>query len=266
MKKIFTVFLFAALLISCHRKNAIERGDFNIDSIVSDSSLRLTDGLDSPECSIHISVQYLSGGNGQMLNRAFLSNGIMLPDYTEYSNGDGIRKSVDSFVAGYLSDYIDFYKKIYENDRTHPELYSNRYALNTYILSEKEAVITYMAKLTSYGGGLYETKQTLVKNFYADTGKIISLNDIFIRGYEKMLKDIILNKFYNMFDVDNIEGLKKRYIFADGNIYVPDNFIIEKDGISFIYCQDEIAPHEEGEIRIKVNDSEIENLKKVEIK
>lgn len=30
--------------------------------------------------------------------------------------------------------------------------------------------------------------------------------------------------------------------------------------------QDEIAPHEEGEIRIKVNDSEIENLKKVEIK
>lgn len=31
-----------------------------------------------------------------------------------------------------------------------------------------------------------------------------------------------------MFDVDNIEGLKKRYIFADGNIYVPDNFIIEK--------------------------------------
>lgn len=113
MKKIFTVFLFAALLISCHRKNAIERGDFNIDSIVSDSSLRLTDGLDSPECSIHISVQYLNGGNGQMLNRAFLSNGIMLPDYTEYSNGDGIRKSVDSFVAGYLSDYIDFYKKIY---------------------------------------------------------------------------------------------------------------------------------------------------------
>ena len=88
MKKIFTVFLFAALLISCHRKNAIERGDLNIDSIVSDSSLRLTDGLDSPECSIHISVQYLNGGNGQMLNRSFLSNGIMLPDYipmvTEY--------------------------------------------------------------------------------------------------------------------------------------------------------------------------------------
>lgn len=161
---------------------------------------------------------------------------------------------------------MDFYKKIYENDRTHPELYSNRYALNTYILSEKEDVITYMAKLTSYGGGLYETRQTLVKNFYADTGKIISLDDIFIHGYEKMLKDIILNKFYNMFDVDSIEGLKKRYIFADGNIYVPDNFIIEKDGISFIYCQDEIAPHEEGEIRIKVNDSEIENLKKVEIK
>lgn len=266
MKKIFTAFLFAVLLISCHRENAIERGNFNIDSIVSDSSLRLTDDSDSPECSIHISVQYFNDGHGQMLNRAFLSNGIMLPDYTEYSNGDGIRKSVDSFIAGYLSDYMDFYKKIYEKDRTHPELYCNRYSLNTYILSERKDVITYMAKLTSYGGGLYETKQTLVKNFDADTGKIISLNDIFIRGYDKMLKDIILNKFYNMFDVDNIEGLKKRFIFADGNIYVPDNFILEKDGISFIYCQDEIAPHEEGEIRIKVNDSEIENLKKVEIK
>lgn len=58
----------------------------------------------------------------------------------------------------------------------------------------------------------------------------------------------------------------KKDIYLQTGIYVPDNFIIEKDGISFIYCQDEIAPHEEGEIRIKVNDSEIENLKKVEIK
>lgn len=76
-----------------------------------------------------------------------------------------------------------------------------------------------MAKLTSYGGGLYETRQTLVKNFYADTGKFISLDDIFIHGYEKMLKDIILNKFYNMFDVDNIEGLKKD-IYLQTGIYM----------------------------------------------
>ena len=63
-----------------------------------------------------------------------------------------------------------------------------------------------------------------------------------------------------------LKDLKKDIYLQTGIIYVPDNFIIEKDGISFIYCQDEIAPHEEGEIRIKVNDSEIENLKKVEIK
>lgn len=266
MKKIIVGVFLITLLCSCHQENALKRRNIETDSIVADSSVRLTDDANSPECSIHLNIQYIKTKGENLLNTAFLKSGIMLPDYMEYSNGDGIRKSVDSFVVKYIDDYINFYSKIYKNDKAHPEQYNNRYLLSTSIMSEKNDIITYVANLSSYGGGLYETKQTLTKNFNAETGKQIFLDDIFMHGYEKMLKEIILNKFYDKYNVDDIESLKKKYIFADGNIYIPDNFIIEKDGITFIYCEDEIAPHEEGEIRIKVNNSDIEDLKKPETK
>lgn len=266
MKKIIAGTFIVTLLFSCHQENALERRNINTDSIVADSSVKLTDELNTPICSVHLSVKYVKDKGANILNTAFLRNGIMLPDYMEYSNGDGIRESVDSFVVRYLADYVDFYRKIYKNDKSHPELYNNRYSLNTSILSEKENIITYVANISSYGGGLYDTKQTLARNFDAENGRLITLNDILMHGYEKMLKDIILNKLFEKYDVDDVEGLKKKYIFADGYIYIPDNFIIGRDNITFIYCEDEIAPHEEGEIRIKINNSDLNDLKKPDIK
>ena len=46
---------------------------------------------------------------------------------------------------------------------------------------------------------------------------------------------------------------------ADGEVYLSENFILGKDDITFIYGEDEIAPHAVGEIRVKVD---LDDLKK----
>ena len=106
MKKIIVGVFLITLLCSCHQENALKRRNIETDSIVADSSVRLTDDANSPECSIHLNIQYIKTKGENLLNTAFLKSGIMLPDYMEYSNGDGIRKSVDSFVVKYIATKV----------------------------------------------------------------------------------------------------------------------------------------------------------------
>ena len=60
----------------------------------------------------------------------------------------------------------------------------------------------------------------------------------------------------------DIEELNQQAIFADHHVYVPDNFLLDGDQITFIYCQDEIAPDALGEIRITFDQSELKKLMK----
>lgn len=46
------------------------------------------------------------------------------------------------------------------------------------------------------------------------------------------------------------------------DVYPSDNFIIGDKDITFIYAPDEIAYHAAGEIRVKISNSELEELLK----
>ena len=86
---------------------------------------------------------------------------------------------------------------------------------------------------------------------------MLTLEDVFIS--DVAIKDMIVEKLIKQFDVDSFDQLKEKYIFADGQVYVPDNFILEDDKVTFIYCEDEIAPHEIGEIRVEFDKSDLKS-------
>lgn len=119
-------------------------------------------------------------------------------------------------------------------------------------------VINYIATVYYYGGGAHGMGQTIVKNINAKTGKIVQLSDVFVPGYEKTLVAKLSDKLKEFFKVENDEGLKEN-IFVD-SLYVPDNFILGKDNITFIYNSDEIAAHAVGEIRFEFAKSDLEGI------
>ncbi|MCI6619127.1 MAG: RsiV family protein, partial [Prevotella sp.] len=123
-------------------------------------------------------------------------------------------------------------------------------------------VLNYIASISTYGGGAYPILQTIAKNFDLKTGRLIHLEDVFVPGYEQPLKDRITEAACKKFKVKDLEELKKAYIFADGNVYVPDNFILTEDDITFIYCEDEVAPHAVGEIRLTFDKDDLSKILK----
>lgn|SRR5574344_189038 len=265
MKKILLAIVAGVTICSCANngtKNTMTSG-LNMDSIVKDTSVALTEEANSPKCEIKLSLQFVKGKNADVINNALLRSGILMPDYLSLSDEKlDIKQAVDSFTNRYICDYKTDYAPLYKEDKNNSGSYNSIYTVKTSTQSNIENIISYIASIYYYSGGAHGTSQTIVKNFNIKNGKLMELKDFFVPGYEVGLKDLIVEKLAEKFKATDLKGLQKQYIFADGRAYIPENFIPGKDKFTFIYCSDEIAPHAVGEIRVDIDKSDIKDLLK----
>ena len=163
---------------------------------------------------------------------------------------------MNRFVYDYLHDYGDLYRA----DTKHASSYNCSYIVKTRTCNGAKNILNYIATIQTYAGGAHEIKQTIARNFDVKTGQMLQLDDLFITGADSQLEDIIVGEMADDFDVNDLEGLQEKGVFVDGQVYVSDNFIYGDDDITFIYCEDEIAPHSIGEIRVKIDIDDLKRL------
>ena len=271
VKLIFTVVIFVAICACMdNRQKTAKTDEIEFDSFTVDTTVTLAKDTNAPRCNLSFNVQYAKGNHAAKtnpvliakINQALIQSGIIVPDYLLPPNSADIRRAVDLFVNKFVSEYLQDYGKLYREDQAHANSYNYDYQVRTTTQVGADNVIIYTATVYTYGGGAHGINQTLVKNIDAKTGRIITLKDIFVPGYEETLQEILLEKIKKKFNAKSLEALQQQYIFADGDIYVPDNFILNEDDIIFIYGEDEIAPHSIGQIRIEIDRDELNKIMK----
>ncbi len=265
MRNLLIVFILALTLFGCEGKNDnIAKIDgIEIDSIKADSTLLLTAEPNSPKCDISISLQYIKGKKAEKINQSLIRSGIFVPDYFSLTDESiDIKTAVDSFIRRCMTEYRSFYTPLYRADRENAPTYNCSFQLRTKTQSHRKKILTYIADLSMYHGGAHIVKQTLAKNFDTESGKVLTLPDLFIDGYESSMKELIIRKLAEKYQVKDLKSLKQLGIFTDENIYIPDNFILDRSKITFIYCESEIAPYEMGEIRVDIDNDEMDSFLK----
>ena len=87
---------------------------------------------------------------------------------------------------------------------------------------------------------------------------------MFAKGSERDICGLILDKLLaesnKKLDTDTltcIEGLQSVGILLDTDLYVPDNFLLEKEGVTFLYNTYDIAPYYMGRFQLTVTYEEI---------
>lgn len=263
MRKHFIIIYALFMLLSCGggSDSAFEHEGLRIDSVSAKACCKLADGDASPKCDVAVNIQYVAGKDAKRINGAIIKSGAITPDYLlQNATEMTMRQIADTFVERFQQDYKEFYASMYNSDRQHPQLYNCDYKLNVRLQSLRKDVITAIADISFYAGGQYSIRQTIARNIQTDSCKVMTTNDLYIHGYEKALQDIIIEKLCKQFGADDLEGLKEKMIFADGDVYVSQNFILGEGKTTFIYCEDEIAPHDDGEIRIEISDKEMGKL------
>lgn len=122
--------------------------------------------------------------------------------------------------------------------------------LSMVLLTPRVAVWkSYMAYYVAHAAhGRYRTTYV---NYSLDEHKVLSLDDIFKKGYEKPLTEMLAER-----------AKENPEIFSDADIRIPDTWRITDDGITFVYGLYDIAPYSAGEVEIPLALYELADLMK----
>lgn len=231
---------------------------FDADSVKKEITVNLTSDSISPTCTLHMNIMYSKSDSLKEANSRLISSGIITPDYFSIGGGmTDIPMAVDSFVRRYAAEYQRDYRSLYEVDKKNFDSYNIVYDVNTSIKQGRKGIVIYTAEATYSSGALHETQTLVARNIDMDKKAVLTLDDVLVSGSEKFVTELIVKQLCSQYDTDGIKQLNEKSIFSGIDPYPSTNFMLEPDGVTFIYNADEIATHDVGRILVKIDYSDI---------
>lgn len=254
-------FIAVALLLCACTDND---GSVTFETITTNKTVSLSNDSVPPTCSVNIRLEQATektGRAGEIINSTVIRKLFNRDD-------DKMQDAAEAFSNEYTTNYIKTLLPLYNQDRndsTKREWYHYHYIINSRTQKGNEGTVVYIADINYREGGTHAVNYQIVWNFEEKTGRQIQINDIFVDGFEAQLKPILLNALKENTGLTTISALKEKGYLRSTNIYVPENYILGDETITFVYNPDEIAPNSLGSIELTISYAEIEPLLKLSL-
>lgn len=237
--------------------------------IFKEEEAHLTEDASSPFCDFSVDYTYLDEEGDSiatLINRTiqgeFLGN-----DYASLTP----EEAVDSFMNVYIRDYRKETGELYQVDRAKgtsdeeiPAWYNQTYSLVTFIEEGHGGTINVSANVFVDTGGAHPHQWSQWLNFDFESGNLLTKDDVFLASakadIERMLLDHLMlmqAEIYSDESLKTLEDLQQKGFLQMTNIYIPDNFLLHDEGVSFLFNRYDIAPYSAGEIVIEIPYEEI---------
>ena len=237
--------------------------------IFKEEEAHLTEDASSPFCDFSVDYTYLDEEGDSiatLINRTiqgeFLGN-----DYASLTP----EEAVDSFMNVYIRDYRKETGELYQVDRAKgtsdeeiPAWYNQTYSLVTFIEEGHGGTINVSANVFVDTGGAHPHQWSQWLNFDFENGNLLTKDDVFLASakadIERMLLDHLMlmqAEIYPDESLKTLEDLQQKGFLQMTNMYIPDNFLLHKEGVSFLFNRYDIAPYSVGEIVIEIPYEEI---------
>ncbi|WP_418306483.1 DUF3298 domain-containing protein [Phocaeicola sp.] len=275
-KRNLVLSVMATCLVSCFLLSGCN-GQKQIDSetvktVKVEEQAHLQDDTVSPTCQITIDYSYLAKSDAadsivQRINRTIQAH-ILGKEYTRMNPEVAVDSFKNTYINNYRKDVNEFYQEDIKNGTPKDELptwYNYEYGLTTYFSEGKEGILNFIAETFEYTGGAHPNSWNKWMNFEKNTGKLLALKDVFMAGSEKPISDMLLEELITEMatrledsSITSLEGLQNAGILNSTNMYVPDNFLLEKEKVSFLYNKYDIAPYAVGIITLSLPYTSVE--------
>lgn len=235
-------------LTGCHKKQQ-QAQDLDISTFRLDSVYYLVEGdTASPTFTLHIAVDQMKPRyDGDSLAKQ-INN--LVYKYTERTLEDFIKTEVESYRESYTELYL---AQKAAKEEVSP-MFSNDLTYKIKLTEAYPNVVSVKISSSGYGGGAHGYSQCTLANFHKDTGKEVGIHDIFKPEAEKTIISMIEKRLIQLWGAKDDKEMKE-WLFVE-DLYIPANFLLEKDSVRFLYNEYEIAPYAMGtsEIRIAYSD------------
>lgn len=235
---------------------------------------RLTEGDNSPYCDFSIDFSYLNEEDSvAVLMNHTIQREFLGLDYEMLAP----EVAVDSFKNAYLADYRNEVGEIFEKEREKassedeiPAWFSQTYSLVTFVEEGRPGIINATANYFVDMGGAHPNQWSRWLNFDFVTGRLLAKEDVFHLEANAYIESLLLDKLIRMqagenpdMQVNSLEDLQNMGFLQHIHMFIPDNFLLGKRGVMFLFNRYDIAPYSEGEIVIEVPYEEIGHYLKI---
>lgn len=246
-----------------------------VSSIQADTLVALKAGdKASPKCKVSIDYMYLEAGDEKDSISAIINSRIQSIAFGDSYGKMSPKEAIPAVVGKYTKDYRDKLTKFYEADIHNgvkpediPAWYNYEYEITSELSLNNDSIWNFSVSTFTDTGGAHPNTTIKWVNLLAKSGKVLTKNVVFRKDKEKEIIDLILkhlidevNQRLETDTITSLEGLKQNGALLDVELYIPDNFLLLEDRISFLYNRYDIAPYSMGEFIIDVPYAEIETM------
>lgn len=268
---VMTTCLVSCFLLSgCNGQKQIDSE--TVKTVKVEEQAHLQDDTVSPACKITIDYSYLAESDAadsiaQRINRTIQAH-VLGKEYIRMNPEVAVDSFKNTYIDNYRKDVNEFYQEDIKNGTPKDELptwYNYEYGLTTHFSEGKEGILNFIAETFEYTGRAHPNSWNKWMNFEKNTGKLLALKDVFMAGSEKPMSDMLLEELITEMatrledsSITSLEGLQNAGILNSTNMYVPDNFLLEKEKVSFLYNKYDIAPYAVGVITLSLPYTSVE--------
>ena len=258
MKKIGLGIGIFALLTAC---SSSEESNIQFDKVEADKTVMLSNDDNSPSCRVHLELDYATDDNGhkaEIVNNAIEKRLLDMEDLK-------MQQAADSFASVYTSNYKKNFLPLYNQDRADTakhSWYEYHYIIKTEVNAGHKGASVYHIYLDYYEGGAHGITQHLTMNFEQETGRTLTLSDVFVPGYEHRLNVLLLEGLQEKTGARNLNELHDQGYLYSMDMFPSENFVLGEETITFIYNPYEIAPYAAGTTELTIAYSSLEDILK----
>lgn len=246
-----------------------------VSSIQADTLVALKAGdKASPKCKVSIDYMYLEAGDEKDSISAIINSRIQSIAFGDSYGKMSPKEAIPAVVGKYTKDYRDKLTKFYEADIHNgvkpediPAWYNYEYEITSELSLNNDSIWNFSVSTFTDTGGAHPNTTIKWANLLARSGKVLTKDVVFRKDKEKEIVGLIMkhlidevNQRLETDTITSIEGLKENGALLDVDLYIPENFLLLEDRISFLYNRYDIAPYSMGEFIIDVPYAEIETM------
>lgn len=253
--RLFLSSTFVLLLCACSQD--VETITF--ETVTVDKTVALSNDSIPPTCSVNIRLEQAtpnSGRAGEIINATVVNRLLE-------HNDDNMQQAAEAFADEYTQNYVKTLLPLYNEDREDTKKhawYHYHYIINAHTQTGSKGTIVYLADINYREGGNHAVNQQAIMNFDSETGRLLTIRDIFIDGFETYLKPILLKALQEKTGFSTMKALNDNGYLNGMDIYVPENFILSSDAITFVYNPDEIAPDSLGSTELIISYAALDKI------
>lgn len=164
---------------------------------------------------------------------------------------DSGKNSLEEIGDEFIHDYDEYYEQ--------SSFKSSWYVLkNDSVVVQTKDYIGFKSDYESYTGGAHGNYYTNFLNYDVNKNKEFEITDFIID--DTKLLNLAETIFRKQEKLSENQTLSEDYFFENDVFSLPKNFILEKEGILFIYNIYEIKPYVSGQTELLIPYSSLENL------